>query len=450
MNIEPIALLRDGLPHAVNTVSESARSAELTIACLDRMRACEPRLRSMVYIDSDGAIARAEELDDLIRSGDQPLPLHGVPVVVKEIISVAQMPDSSGSAIPTPDIFQPEGAFVQQLRAAGCVILGKSLSTEFALGQFNLRRPMPVNPCDGEIERVTGGSSCGSAAAQAAGYCGFAVGTDTGGSVRAPAALCGVTGFKPSAGYWSMDGILPLAPGLDAPGLFTNSVDDLVFVFEALGGEVPQQLRTPNTLRLGVPTEYFYADLDECVGAAMGEAMAVLEESGATLVPLDFPDMSAVDDFFTHDVPAKLFEFIGPELIRDHWRLLDPLTRRRFAAVDSRASGRINGPTMAALRRSVNELLQSNRIDAWIVPTVPCAAPAQADLQEPGALAAWQAYASRNTRCVNALEMAACTIRLPTGSEGGLPAGMQIAGPAHNDSRVIAVSQLLQTALSGK
>lgn len=448
MNIEPITLLRDGLSHAVNAVGESARSVELTVACLEQIRACEPRLRSMVFVDYDGARKRAEELDDLIRSGSPPLPLHGVPIVVKEIMSVEKMPDSAGSAVPTPGIFQPEGAFVHELRAAGCVILGKSLSTEFALGQFNLRRPMPVNPCDGEVERVTGGSSCGSAAAQAAGYCGFAVGTDTGGSVRAPAALCGVTGFKPSPGYWSMDGIMPLAPGLDTPGLFTNSVDDLIFIYEALGGEVPHNTQTSNTLRLGVPTEYFFADLDESVAAAISNAMTVLERSGATLVPLHFPDLSAVDDYFSRDLPAELIEFIGEEVIRNHWDLLDPLTRRRLAAVESRESGGINGPNMVGLRRAVDELLRVNKIDAWITPTVPCTAPAQADLQQPSILADWQAYASRNTRCVNALEMAACTISLPTGKEDCLPAGMQIAGPAGSDARVIAISQLIQAALS--
>ena len=120
--------------------------------------------------------------------------------------------------MPIDDLVPPEGPFVRSLRDAGCVIIGKTRATEFALGTYNLERRTPWNPCDLDVHRIPGGSSNGSACAAAAGFCDFAIGTDTGGSVRQPAALCGLVGYRPTPGVWSIGGVFPLSPLLDTIG----------------------------------------------------------------------------------------------------------------------------------------------------------------------------------------------------------------------------------------
>ena len=221
-----------GLVAAVQSMGDSPRRVRMiTEQCLQYIQSNDSVIRAMVHVDVEGALARADELDAMLQSGGHPasLPLHGIPVVVKEIYSVTGMPDSSGSRLATPDLFEPEGSVVRRLRQAGCVVLGKSMSTEFALAHFNLDSAMPMNPLGSKWDsepRATGGSSSGSAAALAAGYCAFALGTDTGGSVRAPAALCGLVGFKPSEGALPVDGIFPLSAQLDTPGFFCGNVAD--------------------------------------------------------------------------------------------------------------------------------------------------------------------------------------------------------------------------------
>ena len=145
--------------------SNPSGSENLTRRCLDSIRANDKRLRCMVFVDEDSALESASALDRKLQSGEPPLPLHGLPVVVKEIFSIDGMPESCGSKIPVSRMPGPEGPFIKRLRAAGCVIIGKSLSTEFALGQFNLDKAMPINPADPISDRVTGGSSSGSAGA---------------------------------------------------------------------------------------------------------------------------------------------------------------------------------------------------------------------------------------------------------------------------------------------
>jgi len=426
-------------------IAHPSGAQDLTSESLQRIRAMDDRLNCMVHVDESGALDRAAELDAMQRAGKSPLPLHGVPIVVKEIYSVDGMPDSAGSALPTPGLFEPEGPFIRQLRDAGCVILGKSLSTEFAFGQYNLARPMPVNPCDIRATRVIGGSSSGSAGAQAAGYCGFALGTDTGGSVRAPAAMCGVTGFKPSTGHWSMQGIVPLSRSLDSPGLLTNTVADAAFIFGALGGRaVTVDLRAEN-LRLGVPRKLFFDDLEAEVAAAMQITMAKIKAAGVELVPIEFPDLHIVDEYFATVLPTELIKIIGKDCLRKNWKLLDPLTSHRLESAD--AAARFDSGALENLQHKVEKILRAEDLDAWISPTVPCTAIRQSGLHNVELLVQWQKYASRNTRSINVMKMAACTLPVPAAQRGGLPTGLQLAGPMGSDAQVLSIGMGIEGIL---
>jgi aspartyl-tRNA(Asn)/glutamyl-tRNA(Gln) amidotransferase subunit A len=414
--------------------------ARLTNSYLQRISDCDARIRAMVHIDSDGARQRASELDELIDRGGEPLPLHGVPVVIKEIFSVTGMPDSSGSRLPTPELFTGEGSFVAGLRTAGCVILGKSLSTEFALSHFNTSRPMPVNPVDEKIERATGGSSCGSAAAMAAGYCGFSIGSDTGGSVRAPAALCGLVGYKPTAGLWSMDGVFPLFEEFDTPGIFSASVHDVAYIYEQLSA-VPIAVKDRHeSLRIGVPEEFFQEDLDDTVAAAFATAKTKIAAAGHELVEIRLPSMEPVRNYFATVLPVELLGRLGHEKVRQNAELLDPLTQNRLEAVLGSTGVHVSGTALNNLRNETEKALRVAGLDCWISPTVPCVAPPQTKLLNQMDLLDWQAYASRNTRVINALGMAAITLPL----QAQLPVGLQLGGLPETDTTLLAAAVQLE------
>ncbi|TAD88979.1 MAG: Asp-tRNA(Asn)/Glu-tRNA(Gln) amidotransferase GatCAB subunit A, partial [Alphaproteobacteria bacterium] len=178
-------------------VDSAVTAAALVEAALARIAALEPRLQAFSHLDGERALRHARAIDQLRAAGIDLGPLMGLPVAVKDLYTVDGMPTHAGSRLDIQDLVAPQGPFVRSLLDAGCVLLGKTRSTELALGGFNLTSPPPWNPCDEQQPRMTGGSSHGSAAAMAAGVAAFTVGSDTGGSVRWPAALCGVVGYKP-------------------------------------------------------------------------------------------------------------------------------------------------------------------------------------------------------------------------------------------------------------
>jgi aspartyl-tRNA(Asn)/glutamyl-tRNA(Gln) amidotransferase subunit A len=230
-----------GLQALTESLREGRSTAvELTQAALARIAALEPKLQAFMHLDAAGALAQAQAIDARRAAGEDLGPLMGVPVAVKDLFTVDGMPTTAGSRLDVQDLVPKQGSFVNALQRAGCVIVGKTRTTEFALGGFNLDRAPPWNPCDMHVQRMTGGSSHGSAVAMAAGLAGFTVGSDTGGSVRWPAALCGVVGYKASARHWPCDGVFPLSPEMDSIGLFTQTAHDAAWVQAALGGQAPQ------------------------------------------------------------------------------------------------------------------------------------------------------------------------------------------------------------------
>jgi aspartyl-tRNA(Asn)/glutamyl-tRNA(Gln) amidotransferase subunit A len=443
-DLAPPVVLQMGIPAAIRQICATPSGAsQLAAECFARIGELDAEFGCMVHLDVDGAMVRAAELDALIASGADPLPLHGMPIVIKEIFSVAGMPDSSGSRLETPDLFTGEGAVVRQLREAGCVILGKSLSTEFALSHFNTSRRMPANPAVPDELRATGGSSSGSAAAIAAGYCSLAVGTDTGGSVRIPAALCGVVGFKPSAGLWPTDGIFPLSAKLDSPGIFTNTVADAAYVFGALNDASESIPADAANMRIGVPQDFFTDDLDLEVATAFAEAKHVLSDAGYELVPLLFPAMESVEKYFATDLPLELLLTLGRERVEHNLGLLDPITRRRLESVLPEANGLVSAGQLEQLAVLTDAVLQKAGVDCWIAPTAPCIAPLQSDLQTTDGLVVWQARASRNTRSINAMRMTAISLPLPA----RLPVGLQVVARGAAESKLLAVAGALELIL---
>jgi aspartyl-tRNA(Asn)/glutamyl-tRNA(Gln) amidotransferase subunit A len=288
------------------TAAEQARAiaarevsaVELVRAHLDRIAA--DTTGAFLHVDAEGALARARALDAAAPAG----PLHGVPVALKDMLVTEGLPTTASSKILAGWVPPYDGTAVARLRAAGAIVLGKLSCDEFAMGSSNERAATgPVkNPWD--PTRVPGGSSGGSAAAVAAGLCAASLGTDTGGSIRQPAAFCGVVGLKPTYGRVSRWGVIAFASSLDQVGPLARSVEDVALLTEVIAGHDPldatsiaqpaprlaDAVAAPAAgLRIGLPREYLEGDLDPEVRAATDRAAAILRDAGATIVDVSLP-----------------------------------------------------------------------------------------------------------------------------------------------------------------
>jgi aspartyl-tRNA(Asn)/glutamyl-tRNA(Gln) amidotransferase subunit A len=277
---------------------------ELAAAYLARIEALDRAVGAYLAVDGERALARAGEIDDAIARGEDPGPLSGVPVALKDILVTEGLQTTAGSRILEGWVPPYDATCVARLRRAGAVLLGKLNLDEFAMGSSteNSAFRRCRNPWD--LERVPGGSSGGSAAAVAAGLCAASLGTDTGGSIRQPAALCGVVGVKPTYGRVSRYGVIAFASSLDQVGPLARTVEDAALLLEAVAGFDPQDATTipgeapryrdalaagVSGLRLGLPREYFAEGADPEVLAAVREAVAVLEREGAVVREISLP-----------------------------------------------------------------------------------------------------------------------------------------------------------------
>src|SRR6185312_3366048 len=267
----------------------SLTSEDLTENYLLRIAVIDPAIDAFVWRNPD-ALSQAKQIDRRRQAGENLGPLMGLPVAVKQIFSVADFPSSPASALEVKQLIEPEGPFMSALTNAGVVVLGLTRTTEFAAATINTTTPAPWNPWDFATKRVCGGSSHGSAAAQAAGLCAFAVGSDTGGSVRFPAAMCGVVGFKPTHGRWPTGGVFPLSPTFDTVGIFANSAADIAFICAALGDFRIVAARAKENPIFACPRE-FTISLDPPVKTAFDFSLEKLRGIGIRIVDLDLPEV---------------------------------------------------------------------------------------------------------------------------------------------------------------
>jgi aspartyl-tRNA(Asn)/glutamyl-tRNA(Gln) amidotransferase subunit A len=276
----------------------------LAASYLDAIRQRDPAVKAFLHVDEPGVIEQARAVDARRKRGEPLGPLAGLPVAVKDVLCIRGQPTTAGSKV-LRDYRPPYDAHVvERLRAADAVILGKTNLDEFAMGSSTENSAYQVTRNPWDLERIPGGSSGGSAAAVAACEAPVALGTDTGGSVRQPAALCGVVGLKPSYGRVSRYGLIAFGSSLDQVGPFGHDVADCALLLEVIAGHdardatsadhpVPQyrarldEAVTP--LTIGVPKEYFAAGLDGEVEKAVREALRVYEGLGATLREVSLP-----------------------------------------------------------------------------------------------------------------------------------------------------------------
>jgi aspartyl-tRNA(Asn)/glutamyl-tRNA(Gln) amidotransferase subunit A len=293
-----VATLADGVK------ARRWRARDLVEAYLDRIARLDGKLGCFLLVDAEGARRRADQVDAELAAGRDPGPLAGVPIALKDIFVTRGLETTCASKILRGFIPPYESTASARLAAAGSVSLGKLNMDEFAMGSSteNSARHPVRNPWD--TARVPGGSSGGSAAAVAAALCAGSLGTDTGGSIRQPAALCGVAGIKPTYGRVSRHGVIAFASSLDHPGPFGRTVEDVAALLEVIAGPDPLDATSiPSPpgryreacaaglagMKVGVPEEYFAAGMDPEVEASVRAALDELGRAGATLVPVSLP-----------------------------------------------------------------------------------------------------------------------------------------------------------------
>jgi aspartyl-tRNA(Asn)/glutamyl-tRNA(Gln) amidotransferase subunit A len=410
---------------------------QATLAYLERIAAIDPRIGAFRAVDRAAALDQARRVDRQRVAGDDRGPLMGVPVAIKELFGVAGLPFGAGSEIDLSDVTPAEGPFVAGLRRAGCVVLGTTSTTEFAAATINSRKPGPWNPWDAAVRRVCGGSSHGSAAALAARLCAFSVGSDTGGSVRLPAALCGLVGFKPTMGVWSTQGVFPLSPTFDTVGVFTHGVADAAAIFHATTGQRPAASAPVNELRLGRAVPLF-EDLDRPVEIAMARAMRQLEDAGVRLVDIDLPETAELAGVFGRILAGELVLYLGRGRLLAQRARIDPVPWSRIEPELDIDPATLD--TLRARQRAIAAAVAQRMrdVDALVSPTTPLLADPAADLGDAAAAIAWNRRSGRNTRPGNLFGL--CGISLPIHHAGELPVGLQLLGPAASDARLLALA----------
>lgn len=278
----------------------SLSPVDVTRASLARIEELDPALNAFITVTADLALAQAVQAETELRSGTDRGPLHGIPVALKDLTDTAGVRTTCGSRILADHIPDKDAAVTTRLREAGAVLLGKTNLLEFAYGIVHPDYGQTNNPWD--LTRTSGGSSGGSAAAVAAGLCFAAFGTDTGGSIRIPAAYCGVTGFKPTYGLVPLDGVFPLSWSLDHGGPIARSSRDAALMLAALTGRPqdaePRELRG---IRLGVLAEHIQgAEMQQGVVDVFERACDALRTAGAVLVEVHIPELDLMDTALMH------------------------------------------------------------------------------------------------------------------------------------------------------
>ncbi|AZO18036.1 amidase [Mesorhizobium sp. M2A.F.Ca.ET.043.05.1.1] len=419
------------------------RSAvEIARECIAAAERTNPSLRSFITVAADHALAQAGKADARRRAGSVLGPLDGIPYAAKDMFETRGIRTTGGSRVLENNVPDRSAAAICMLDAAGATLIGKTNLHEFAYGATGENRwaGTVVNPHD--ETRLAGGSSSGSAAAVAAGIVPFALGTDTGGSVRVPAALCGIAGYKPSYGLISLDGVIPYCWSLDHAGVLATSVEDLELVVRQIA-KLPPATSPGAALRVAL-IEGCEENCEASVRDAFLATKAQMRRSGATFGAIELPDQSEARTVSLTIQLAEALTYHGPNLAS---------ARRRFGA-DMRG-GMVLGKFLSAenyiqckrvlgtYRRAFAQTMQT--FDVLLTPTCPITAPQVGTVNVD--------IAGQTIPLGNALTMftsffnlvGAPTIVLPvTSPSGGLPVSVQIVGAPGSDAKLFELALMLE------
>jgi len=432
--------------------ARTTSSEEITERCLAVIRERNDDLKAFTLVMAEAAHTQAREADRELAAGHDRGLLHGVPIAIKDLIDVRDTVTTAASAVRTSaPPAQADAPAIAHLRTAGAVFVGKTNLHEFALGTTSEDSVFGAvrNPLD--LSRSAGGSSGGAAVAVLTGMALGSVGTDTGGSIRIPAAACGIVGLKPSYGEVDVDGVIPLSPRLDHVGPLAHSVADAWTLFRLLAGEPhpePRAPASPAETRLKLLRPYFCDLLDDQVAQVFDGALDALRRAGVRVSNASIPHASATAAVYLKIAPREAF--------RQHQQTLDSTPEKYSAPVRQRLElGRTISEeqfveslaVQAVLRDEVNGALAD--CDALVLPTLPIPAPVLgADTVRVGHVdESVRALMLRNTQLFNLTGHPA--ISLPCGiTGGGLPVGLQLVGAHGRTDALVRVALTCEGALS--
>jgi len=454
---------------------------EVIAACLDRVRMIDGQIHAFLSYDEQDALAQAEAADKALASDGAHKPLLGIPVGIKDVIAVKNQPLNCASKILDKYISPYDATVIEKLKAAGAIVFGRLNMDEFAMGSSTENSAFGTTRNPWDTSRIPGGSSGGSAAAVTAHECLASLGSDTGGSIRQPAALCGCVGLKPTYGRVSRYGLVAFASSLDQIGPFTRDIRDAAVMLAVLSGHDPRDSTSVpepvpdyvaaldgniKGLKLGLPREYFIGGVDPEVSRAVQAAVKQLEKLGAEVVEISLPHTDyAVATYYiiaTAEASANLARFDG---MRYGLRVegADPIqlySKTRGAGFGAEVKRRIILGTYAlssgyydayyGQAQKVRTLIQRDfdaafaQVDVLVSPTAPTTAWKLGEkLDDPLAM-----YKG-DLATIPANLAGVPGISLPAGlaDEDGLPVGFQILAPARADDRLYRVGAALEALL---
>jgi aspartyl-tRNA(Asn)/glutamyl-tRNA(Gln) amidotransferase subunit A len=412
--------------------------------CLDAIAAENARLHAFVEVFADGAIRRAEELDRHLAASGPVGPLHGVPVAVKDLAEFDGRPPGFGSKRYPARPGASTAAAIRRLVDAGAVIVGMTHMVEFAFGGWGTNHAVgtPWNPVDRAVHRVPGGSSSGSAVAVAAGLVPAAIGSDTGGSIRIPASLCGIVGFKPSYGVVPLEGTAPLGAAFDTLGPITRDVADARLLFEVMAGLPVTDPKPIGSCRIGMVDERHLEPCESDILENYRRSVRILRSAGHEVGTINFP--AALTEY-----QALCGAAVAHEAYRRHQAVaedpaspLDPHVRQRLLAGREIDAARHADLTKRRERDIASFKATGGEFDVIVLPSTPLPAIPVADVDET------TIPMSRYTRVGNWLDL--CGISVPNGvTASGLPTGFQSLALAGDDAKLLGFAEQAAATIGG-
>ncbi|MEG9494643.1 MAG: amidase [Pantoea dispersa] len=436
--------------------SQQLRAGDLTASAATQqaLRAAEQpsgegaRVFTRTYADS--AVQQAQQADTRWQQQQPRSPIDGLPISIKDLFDVADEPTCAGSRVlaDAPPAAR-DAHIVQRLKQAGAAIVGKTNMTEFAFSGLgiNPHYGTPANPWQRGEKRIPGGSSSGAAVAVADGMCLAAVGTDTGGSVRIPAALCGLTGFKPSASRINQAGTLPLSAALDSIGVIAHDVRSC-WLLDSVIADQPLQLAERDITRahFAIPQTRVLDGLDLAVSQAWHHALAQLRAQGATLTELPLSELAELETMNARGgITAWEAWQWHQSLLQSHAAGYDPQVRMRIerGALLNEADAQLLYQQRADWRQRVEQAVAP--FDGLLLPTVPLIAPTIAELDDPERYRQVNLLMLRNTSVINMLD--GCAISLPCHQPGSAPVGLMLAATHGHDAALLSWALALESIL---
>lgn len=440
--------------HAAELATGQTTSRELVEKCLEAATdSAGEGARTFISLYADSAVCAAELSDWQRQFGTAEGPLMGQPISIKDLFDVGGQTTPAGSIVlagAAPTLH--DAVIVKRLRDAGAILVGRTNMTEFAFSGLGLNPHYgtPRNPYDRAHGRIPGGSSSGAAISVSDGMAAAAIGTDTGGSVRIPAALCGLTGFKPTAHRVPLNGVFQLSTSLDSVGSIAPSVACCALLDSVLSGEnhAKPGVSYLAGLRLGALQGYVLDDLDEEVARCFGHALKILSDAGAELREVHLKSLSEIPEINAAGGFAAVESYKRHhELIELHGESYDPRVLSRILRgkeISERDYHRLKSSRSGIIAAAVQAFAGC---DAWLLPTVPRIAPLIAELESSDA-AYFEANAAmlRNPSIVNFID--GCALSIPCHWPGEAPVGLMVAALGGHDERLLRIGAGIEATLA--